>query len=292
MNRSVFLGTGAGELFPNPFCGCPVCQQAWADGYTRLRSALMLDERTLIDFGPDICAASQHYHAPLYNVRHVLVTHTHEDHFASTTFSVLGMTQMEEPIHFYMSARALKWVEERMKTATAEDGELGFTCNRLVKENKICFHSVEPFVPFVVEGKTVTPLITIHNGYGEGEKGLNYLIRWERGNWLYAADTGLYGQENMAFLEQWTKEHGPLDVLVAECTYGSIEMPEYCGHLSGNLLCTFFERFRAIGLMDDHTHAYITHINPMQTFSHAQFQGFLDENANALATVAYDGMEI
>jgi phosphoribosyl 1,2-cyclic phosphate phosphodiesterase len=292
MDKSIILGTGAGELFPNPFCGCPVCQQARKDGYTRLRSAMLLDDRTMIDFGPDVCAASQHYNAPLYNVRHVLVTHTHEDHFASTTLSVLGMTQMEEPIHFYMSAPALKWVEDAMEAVKAEDGSVGGICKFLLKQNKICLHKVEPLVPFEIEGKTVTPLITIHNGYGEKEKGLNYLIQWERGNWLYAADTGLYGQQNMDYLQQWAKEHGPLDVVVAECTYGSIEMPEFCGHLSGNLLCTFIDRFRNIGVTDNHTQVYITHINPMQTFSHAQLQTYLDENVKAKAFVGYDGMRI
>ena len=91
MGESVFLGTGAAELYPNPFCGCKVCARARAvqkapgilGNELRLRSAFLLDPETLIDFGPDVPAGSQHYHAPLDRVRQVLVTHSHEDRYES-----------------------------------------------------------------------------------------------------------------------------------------------------------------------------------------------------------------
>lgn len=42
MQDSVFLGTGAAELYPNPFCGCPVCARARENRETRLRSCFLL----------------------------------------------------------------------------------------------------------------------------------------------------------------------------------------------------------------------------------------------------------
>ena len=92
----VFLGTGAAEMYPNPFCGCETCERARRNHETRLRAAFLLDETMMVDFGPDVCAASQHYGVPLYDVEHVLITHTHEDHFNSATFSVLTMTNMKK----------------------------------------------------------------------------------------------------------------------------------------------------------------------------------------------------
>ena len=106
--ESVFLGTGAAEMYPNPFCGCEVCERARRNRETRLRAAFLLDETMMVDFGPDVAAASQHYGVPLNDVKHVLVTHTHEDHFNMATFSILTMTDMKKkPMHFYLSLPVL-----------------------------------------------------------------------------------------------------------------------------------------------------------------------------------------
>lgn len=59
----IFLGTGAAEMYPNPFCSCEKCERV-----------------TCIDFGPDVLAASQQYNAPLYDLRNIYLSHTHEDH--------------------------------------------------------------------------------------------------------------------------------------------------------------------------------------------------------------------
>ena len=39
----VFLGTGAAEMYPNPFCGCETCERARQNRETRLRAAFLLD---------------------------------------------------------------------------------------------------------------------------------------------------------------------------------------------------------------------------------------------------------
>ena len=77
----LFLGTGAAELYPNPYCNCEFCESLRQSGEApRKRSSLLLDAHTLVDLGPDALAAAQMYNARLYDVDHLFLTHSHEDH--------------------------------------------------------------------------------------------------------------------------------------------------------------------------------------------------------------------
>ncbi|MBP3917633.1 MAG: MBL fold metallo-hydrolase [Clostridia bacterium] len=292
MTESVFLGTGAAELYPNPFCGCDVCRRARKNHETRLRASLLLDETMMIDFGPDVAAASQHYDVPLADVEHVLVTHTHEDHFNSATFSILTMTDMVRPIHFYLSEEGFAWVHAMMELEKEETGSFGQMLCSLISQKKIVFHALKPYETYTIGTKTVTPIKTVHRGYGTGETALNYIIAWERGIWLYAADTSLYGTENLTFLNAYAQKHGALDTMIFEGTFGSNALPQNSGHMDVYQLCRQFSDLRAVSALDDHTRVYLTHINQVQHFSHAEYQQYMDIHADAHVTVAHDGMRI
>lgn len=60
----LFLGTGAAEGFPHPFCRCEACLAAQRSADPRLKrrsSALLLNDETMIDFGPDAMFALLQY---------------------------------------------------------------------------------------------------------------------------------------------------------------------------------------------------------------------------------------
>lgn len=290
--ESVFLGTGAAELYPNPFCGCETCERARRNRETRLRASLLLDETMMVDFGPDVCAASQHYTVPLYDVEHVLVTHTHEDHFNEATFSVLTMTDMKKkPMTFYLSEAGFRWVEQVMEADCKVYGTFGYMLSTLLSQGKIAFQALVPYQTYEIGGKQVTPLKTNHRGYGDDEMAMNYLIAWERGIWLYAADTGMYDNDNLEFLREWSQTHGPLATYIVEGTYGSCRMPR-CGHMDAYQLTEQIEALHKGSVIDNRTRIFITHINQVQDFSHMEYQSFLQENSDFNITVAYDGMRI
>ena len=105
----LFLGTGAAELYPNPYCNCEFCESLRQSGEApRKRSSLLLDAHTLVDLGPDALAAAQMYNARLYDVDHLFLTHSHEDHLCITNLEVLSMTPQrnEKPLHVYLSEPA------------------------------------------------------------------------------------------------------------------------------------------------------------------------------------------
>jgi phosphoribosyl 1,2-cyclic phosphate phosphodiesterase len=79
----IVLGSGAAEAIPDPFCRCEICEDARRLGgrHVRGRAAILINDDLLIDLGPDIISAANHFNLYLGNVHTVLVTHRHEDHW-------------------------------------------------------------------------------------------------------------------------------------------------------------------------------------------------------------------
>ena len=191
----LFLGTGAAEGFPDPFCGCEACLAAEKSDDPKLkrrRSALLLNEETLIDFGPDVMFACAAYGASLRNLRHMFLTHSHEDHFSCWNLAYMGMSQTwgDRRIALYMSREARGLIEQFIAW--------GERCGHPDVENQLRntekyyeFVTVEPFRTYHVDDMNVMAVYGRHDGFAAGEKSLNYYFETPRqGNVFYASDTG------------------------------------------------------------------------------------------------------
>lgn len=283
----LFLGTGAAELYPNPFCGCETCNAARERGETRKRSVLRVDERTCIDFGPDVLAASQQYNAPLTHLEHLFITHTHEDHLSFDNLGVLTMTKPRpvQALHVYLSEAGKQWVEDYM---AAVDGLYHghFPLAHLVREGAVVLHGVKAGTPFSVAGMEVFAVHSDHPAFGQGEYALNYRITRPEGTLLYACDTGLYSEETCRALAGV-----PLDDLVMESTLGGLDVPRDSHHLSAAHFIENIEALRRHGAVTEKTRIYATHINQVQPLGHEELQRFFDERSPLQVIVARDGME-
>lgn len=82
------LGSAAAEGIPALFCDCRVCREAAARGGrdVRRRTSYNFGGDVQIDFGPDSLQAWQEHRDVLRRMRHVLVTHAHEDHLQPSDF--------------------------------------------------------------------------------------------------------------------------------------------------------------------------------------------------------------
>src|SRR4051794_7647505 len=78
--RLRFLGTGASDGWPNPWCTCASCAAAVADGVVRGQTSALLDDRLLLDIGPDGPRAAGRFGVSLASVEAVCVSHAHPDH--------------------------------------------------------------------------------------------------------------------------------------------------------------------------------------------------------------------
>ena len=151
----LFLGTGAAELYPNPYCNCEFCESLRQSGEApRKRSSLLLDAHTLVDLGPDALAAAQMYNARLYDVDHLFLTHSHEDHLCITNLEVLTMTPQrnEKPLHVYLSEPAHVFLTRYMQALRGvyAQGETGL--ETLIRRGVVELHSFPSYVPVRVGG--------------------------------------------------------------------------------------------------------------------------------------------
>ncbi|WP_250285809.1 MBL fold metallo-hydrolase, partial [Frankia sp. CiP1_Cm_nod2] len=77
--RLRLLGTGSADGWPNPWCGCASC--GWArEHQVRTQTAVLVEDRLLIDCGPDVPRAATRFGVRLADVRHLLFSHAHGDH--------------------------------------------------------------------------------------------------------------------------------------------------------------------------------------------------------------------
>ncbi|GAA4659226.1 bifunctional adenosylcobinamide kinase/adenosylcobinamide-phosphate guanylyltransferase [Gordonia humi] len=76
----VLLGSGAADGWPNPFCDCGSCGDARTSGTSRGQTAALVDDRLLLDCGPEVAGAAGRAGRSLAGLRYVLITHAHPDH--------------------------------------------------------------------------------------------------------------------------------------------------------------------------------------------------------------------
>ena len=75
------LGTGSAEGWPSPWCSCASCRATARAGVLRASASALVDDRLLLELGPDAPRAAVRAGTDLTGVEAVLVTHAHPDHF-------------------------------------------------------------------------------------------------------------------------------------------------------------------------------------------------------------------
>jgi phosphoribosyl 1,2-cyclic phosphate phosphodiesterase len=78
-----YLGTGAAEGWPEVFCGCQHCRKARIRGgkNIRTRSSVLIDDSMMVDFPPDSYSHVISYGLDFSRLKHLVITHSHQDHF-------------------------------------------------------------------------------------------------------------------------------------------------------------------------------------------------------------------
>lgn len=72
-----FLGTSSGQTLPRENCSCPQCQLKDKKDRRR-RSSILINQKILIDAGPDIL--KQLRNNQITNLDSIIITHEHNDH--------------------------------------------------------------------------------------------------------------------------------------------------------------------------------------------------------------------
>ena len=120
-----FLGTGAAEGIPAPFCRCEVCNEARRLGgkNIRLRSSFRLSEKIMIDLGADAVVQAMRC-GDLTDIEHVLVTHSHDDHLnPHMLMEAMWSKQFRKTLHYYFTEDAFEIVGEVLHLGHGRGGE-------------------------------------------------------------------------------------------------------------------------------------------------------------------------
>ena len=92
------LGTGSADGWPNPFCTCASCDDARSRGDVRGQTAALVDDRLLIDCGPEVPRAALRLGRRLDAVTILLLTHAHPDHVGPQALLFRRWAQLPEPL--------------------------------------------------------------------------------------------------------------------------------------------------------------------------------------------------
>lgn len=269
--KITFLGTGAAEGIPSPFCDCATCEHARKHGgkNNRRRQSVVINDNLLIDLGPDLFASTAQLGLSLCGIEAVLVTHSHLDHFDPTNLKIRGKafrlsTELPEITVAAGPSVWMRWDESGGSDRNAEIRRV----------------TMLPGKSASVSGYSVKAIEAVHHlRMGDA---MNYIIHDGKTTLLYASDSGLY-EDSAWELLKGTR----FDGVVMEGTIWN--RPSGREHLNEGDFAIMLDRMRGIGAIDDQTVIVATH------FSH-QSVGPYDELAKQVerhgAICAFDGLTV
>lgn len=273
------LGTAAATSMPLLFCNCPVCRAARQNGGKdlRKRSAALIDETLLIDLSPDLGAMAAMHDFDPAKIRYLLQTHSHSDHFDAGHFVTRAggyATQNPTPLDVVCSAGTFRdmarWVAYNEPSfdlySAACQKNMAFR-PRLLRE----FESIQ------LGAYRVTALDSLH---APDVEAFIYLI--ERGGkaLLYGTDLLEIKPEVWRFLEGRR-----LDAVLLDQTYGA-----GCnagGHLDAGQVAKLVRRMRELGVTDETSRIYATHISHEEIPSTGKWSAWRRGTATTSPTTAW-----
>ena len=271
--RIKYLGTGAAEGVPALFCNCEHCTKARRLGgkNIRTRSQALIDGELLVDFGPDTYMHALLYQLDLTEIKNVLITHCHQDHFYMDDLLTRAVPfgNVTDVMHVY------------------GNNMLSALYHHHVVTNGIHIHTdkvlqiveLQEYQKVQVGEYQVVPLIADHN---PREKCFIYIISREGKNLLYANDTGYFSEEVWEFIKPYR-----FDLVSLDCNH--VEMPISNNHMSIPCCRRVKERLESMGCIGQDTTCVLTHFS----HNHGPIQEKLEELTRDMGVViAYDGLEV
>ncbi len=268
--RIIFLGTAAAEGYPGIFCNCTHCNEARALGgkNIRFRSAALVNNDLLIDFGPDLLAAAMRFNLNLSSVTTGLVTHAHSDHFYTSNFEMRSGSftnhQTIPMLRLYGPTEVQQQLEKEFPNLTDFRTEP---------------HTVHAFDRWTSGGYTFQAFHA-HHALGDLEA-LFYSVEKDEHAFLYATDTGAFPEDTWQALMGKT-----FDVIILEETLGD---GKYDQHMGFESFLEHADKMRSLGMLRPGGRFIAHHMSHSNNPVHEKIEAILNPHG---VEVAFDGMEI
>lgn len=275
--RFRFLGTAAAEGFPALWCECPTCAQAEKNGCKdiRRRASYLIDDDTMVDFGPDVFWQTREFGINLRKIRRILFTHPHEDHL-----NPVELIWRRSPRYSCVSHSI------KVFGSGIVFGRIISVCGELEGIYRLEDLNVEPVElrngESLADGNlTILPLEANH---APGKFAQIFLLERGGKSVLIANDTGWLPEASWKLLKG-----KKLDMVALDSTMGSRVPDADRGHMGINTVVKTVEHLKAIGAAGPETKFFATHFSHNGGYLHADFETFFAPHG---IRVAYDGLDV
>lgn len=287
--RFLILGSAAAEGIPAFFCNCRVCREAAARGGREIRGRTSYNFGGVlqIDYGPDILQAFQRFHPRLNAMRHLLVTHAHEDHLAPAELwcrcnGFRRIPEGEPPLVIHGSNPVIQRINrDAAPTLTSMKGR-----SRLLPAMNVAFHEIAPFQIFELPdiGATVRTFAADH---APDLIPMIFIVTLGGRSVLIGNDTGPFPEETKEALRALRgKVH--LDIAVLDCC-GALLPNWNNSHMCADSDLATFAELEAWGLVDHATIKVVNHFSHNGNATHEDLCRFFEPKG---IVVGYDGLEL
>ena len=282
----LILGSAAAEGVPAYFCDCRVCREAAARGGREIRgrTAYNFGGVLQIDFGPDMLQAFQRFYPRLNAMRHLLVTHAHEDHLApgELWFRASGFSRLPAdtpPLTIHGAPAVLERLQRGIAPTMRDRG-------KVLEQAHLAFHEIGPFQTFELPdiGATVRTFPAKH---APGLEAMLFLITMGGRTVFIGNDTGFFPDELFDALKALAgKVH--VDIFVVDCCGALLEnYREF--HMGADVNLELFAKLEQMGFIDSDTVKVANHFSHNGKATHAELCEFFEPKG---VVVGYDGLEL
>jgi len=267
------LGSAAAECIPAIWCECDICKQARERGgkEIRRRTSYLIDNDTLVDFGPDIFSKSLHFNFNFLEIKRILFTHSHGDHLSpiELLWRKPGFSIVSKPLKIMGGKNVFTTEINQMSTEGIWD----------LKQLKISPILYEHGKTIVDGDLKVTPLNACHD-----PNSTPFVLLIERdGKKLFICnDTGFLPDESWQFLK-----NAQIDFVFIDSNCGFAHPDAAIGHMGVNTVVKTRDKLLQIGALKEKAPAYMIHFSHNGKCLHTELEKFA--SAHGLH-VAYDGL--
>lgn len=270
-----FLGTAAAEGVPSVFCDCANCKLIRSLGPTeyRTRAQVMIDDCLSVDFPPDAFYHSLRFGLNYSNLRYILATHSHFDHFYAHDFVLRGYkyAKLSVPsLEIYGNCEVAKVFDECTARELRED----------VKPN-LTVKTIKAYRIFEVGEYRVIALPANHS---KTEEALLFYIESKGKGYLHFYDTAPVEDNVLNFLKDCGVH---VDLVCLDCTFVEESARANARHMGISDDLKIKKNLIAKNIADQNTKFVISHFSHNGNPTRANLSK-IEQKYGVIA--AYDGL--
>jgi phosphoribosyl 1,2-cyclic phosphate phosphodiesterase len=233
-----------------------------------------VDRKCLFDLPPGVNVAAIRHGISLDEVRHLFITHSHQDHLDPCVLAAKGRVN-GPPLHIYCNRRVAELLP------IYQQFNRFFDIQRL----SLDIHTIEPLESRKSEDETftITALAADHDTTG-GEEPLIFILEASDKTLLYACDTGWFPEDSWRAI----RTH-QFDAVVLDCTFHGLRECR-SGHLSTGPFLAVKSLFEQDGLLKPGSRFIAQHIAHLHRGDDPSDEELAVSFAGHGVDVAHDGM--